>query len=95
MENEELVKRLKQLLEFTETADSETRQQSEKFQIALSNTLRLTESGSTTLSKLRGTPEDLTAYLIRLSSDLCSNFQEQLDHMSMNVREILNLLQQP
>jgi hypothetical protein len=95
VENEELVKQLKQLLDYLETAQQGSLQQSEKFQIALSNTLRLTEASSSTLSRLQGKPEDLTAYLIRLSTDLCANFQEHLNQISARVDEIVESLQPP
>ena len=95
MENEELVTQLKQLLEYVEVAQQSSLQQSEKFQIALSNTLRLTETSSRTLSRLQGKPEDLAAYLIKLSTDLCGNFQEYLNQISTGMDEILKSLQPP
>jgi hypothetical protein len=94
VENEEIISLLQRLAEYTNAAKQETNQKTEKFQIALSNGIRLTKSGNELLSKLKGKPEDLTAYLIRLNTELCESFQAHLDYISKNIEEIEDSLRE-
>lgn len=92
MEPEELINLLQKLIEYVETAQHEASERTDKFQIALSNTMRLTAPGDSTLSRLQGTPDDLLAYLIRLSTDLCKSYQEHLAHISKNLEDLVDAL---
>ena len=69
MKKEDIIVEITSLLEFIDRTRDEIAQEHDKFQIALTNTLKLLDESSSTLVKMKGNAEDLKAYLIRTSTE--------------------------
>ena len=64
-------------------------QEHEKFQVALTGVLRLLSGQDTTLSNLRGSPDDLRGYIIQLAADLHQKSLEQYNALRTEFNTIL------
>jgi hypothetical protein len=69
MKKEDIIEEITSLLEFIDQNCDKITQEHDKFQIALTNTLKLLDEGSPILAKMKGNVEDLKAYLIRTSTE--------------------------
>ncbi|MHA1768404.1 MAG: hypothetical protein ACTSV3_00950 [Candidatus Thorarchaeota archaeon] len=95
VEDEELVNRLEEVIAYVKSTRSDIDNQSEKLQVALSGILRLTGNTDTMLSNLQGNPEELGAYLIKLSTELSDSFKKHMNHLSRSLVEIRELVSKP
>ncbi|MHA1902965.1 MAG: hypothetical protein ACXADL_03855 [Candidatus Thorarchaeota archaeon] len=67
----------------------EMNQEYERFQVALTGVLRLLSGQVTTLSNLRGSPDDLRGYIIQLAADLHQKTLAQYNALRTELNTIL------
>ena len=92
MKNEEIITELKSLLSFIDESSDTLELEYDKFQVALSNTLRLLDEGSQTLIKMKGNKEDLKAYLIRTSTDLRTTSLNPYEQLRTKIESICRMI---
>ncbi|MGD9395228.1 MAG: hypothetical protein PVJ05_02250 [Candidatus Thorarchaeota archaeon] len=93
MKKEDIVIEITSLLEFIDQTRDEITQEHDKFQIALTNTLKLLDEGSPILTKLKGDAEDLKAYLIRTSTETRQSSLNPFDDLRTRVERIRDMVQ--
>ena len=92
MTNEDILLELTSLLDFIDETREKITSEHDKFQIALTNTLRLLDEGSPTLAKLKGNVEDLKAYLIKSSMDPRQTTLESLEQLRSKIEKLRDLI---
>jgi len=95
LKKEEILTELSSLLEFIDQNRGIISQEHDKFQIALSNTLKLLDAGSPTLAKMKGNVTDLKAYLIRISNETRQISINPYEQLRTRVERIRDLIQAP
>ncbi|MHA2425013.1 MAG: hypothetical protein ACXAEF_09515 [Candidatus Thorarchaeota archaeon] len=95
MKNEDIIVEISSLLDFIDETRDEISVEHDKFQIALTNTLRLLDEGSSTLTKMKGNVGDLKAYLIRTSTEIRQTSLAPYETLRARVERIRNLIQTP
>ena len=82
-----------QLSEISQTFKNEkaqTEEEFEKLQVALTGVLNLlTDETGSPLTKMRGTPQDLKGYIIRLVSELNMNVINRWETFSLKIDSVL------
>jgi hypothetical protein len=80
MKNEQVLNDLKSLLDFLTQQLDEIKSSHDRFLIALTNVLKLTNDSSPILTNLKANPENLKSYLIQMTmqiSDLTTQSYEK------------------
>lgn len=95
MKNEDIIAQISSLLDFIDETREKIGLEHDKFQVALTNTLRLLNEGSPTLAKMKGKTEDLKAYLIRTSTEIRQTSLEPYENLRTRVETIRGLIQTP
>jgi hypothetical protein len=95
MKKEEIITELTSLLDFIDETRDRVGLEHDKFQVALSNTLRLLDEGSPTLTKMKGNVGDLKAYLIRTSTEIRQTSLDPYSHLRARIKTIRGLIQAP
>jgi hypothetical protein len=95
MKNDDLITEISSLLEFIEKTSAEVSLEHDKFQVALTNTLRLLDEGKSTLTSMKGNVEDLKAYVIRTSTEIRQTSLAPYETLRTRVERIRNLIQAP
>ncbi len=95
MKNEDIIAQISSLLDFIDETREKIGLEHDKFQVALTNTLRLLDEGSPTLAKMKGKTEDLKAYLIRTSTEIRQTSLEPYENLRTRVETIRGLIQTP
>jgi hypothetical protein len=95
MKKEDIIVEITSLLEFIDQTRDEITREHDKFQIALTNTLKLLDDGSPILTKMKGNIEDLKAYLIRTSTETRQTSLDPYEDLRTRVERIRNLIQAP
>jgi hypothetical protein len=93
MKKEDLVAELISLLDFIDAARNEINLEYDKFQVALSSTLRLLDEGSPTISKMKGKTDDLKAYVIRTSSQMRQTSIDPFRQLSTKIERLRDLVE--
>lgn len=93
MKNEDLITEISSLLALINEAREKTHSDHEKFQVALTNTLRLLNGSSQILTKMAGNTEDLKAYLIRMSTSIQQTSSDSLNQLRLKAEKIRDLIQ--
>ncbi len=93
MKKEDIIIEIISLLEFIDQTRDEITQEHDKFQIALTNTLKLLDEGSPILTKMKGNAEDLKAYLIRTSTETRQSSLDPYDDLRTRVERIRDMVQ--
>lgn len=93
MKKEDIIVEITSLLEFIDQTRDEITQEHDKFQIALTNTLKLLDEGSPILTKMKGRAEDLKAYLIRTSTETRQSSLDPYDDLRTKVEKIRDMVQ--
>ena len=93
MKNEDIITQLSSLLDFIDETREKVGLEHDKFQVALTNTLRLLDEGSSTLVKMKGNTEDLKAYLIRTSTEIRQTSLNPYENLKTRVETIRGLIQ--
>jgi hypothetical protein len=95
MKKEDIIVEITSLLEFIDQIQDKIVQEHDKFQIALTNTLRLLDDGSPILTKMKGNVEDLKAYLIRTSTVTRQVSLGPYEQLRVRVERIRDMIQAP
>ncbi|KXH76487.1 MAG: hypothetical protein AM326_02580 [Candidatus Thorarchaeota archaeon SMTZ-45] len=93
MKKEDLITEIASLIGFINEARDRITIEHDKFQIALTNTLRLLGEGSPILTKMKGNVEDLKAYLIRTSTEIRQISLNPYDDLRVRVERINEMVQ--
>ncbi|MHA3965020.1 MAG: hypothetical protein AM325_015945 [Candidatus Thorarchaeota archaeon SMTZ1-45] len=93
MKKEDITIEITSLLEFIGQTRDEIAQEHDKFQIALTNTLKLLDEGSPILTKLKGNAEDLKAYLIRTSTETRQSSLDPYEDLRTRIERIRDMVQ--
>lgn len=93
MNKEDIIIEITSLLELIDQNRDEITQEHDKFQIALTNTLKLLDEGSPILTKMKGDAEDLKAYLIRTSTDIRQRSIDPYETLKARVERIRDMIQ--
>ena len=93
MKKEDIAIEITSLIEFIDQTRDEITQEHDKFQIALTNTLKLLDESSPILTKMKGNAEDLKAYLIRTSSETRQSSLNPYDDLRTRVERIRGMIQ--
>lgn len=89
MTNDEIEQSLKETLDLIEKHRKTFQDQVEKFRVALSGTLRLlVGKDDSILTRLRGNPEDVAGYLIRIFEETFTDTLERINQISSMVNSI-------
>ena len=90
MDSDSLGIELKKILEVVKELLEESKEEQDKFQIALTGTLRLLDGENTTLSALQGSPAELRGYILQLTTQMSKNsadrFEKILDHLTAVIK---------
>ena len=95
MKNEDIIAQISSLLDFIDETREKIGLEHDKFQVALTNTLRLLDEGSPMLTKMKGNTEDLKAYLIRTSTEIRQTSLDPYETLRTKVETIRGLIQTP
>jgi len=95
LKHEDILVEISSLLAFIEETRDKISLEHDKFQIALTNTLRLLGEGSPILTKMKGNAEDLKAYLIRTSTEIRQTSLDPYEHLRNRVETVRSLIQTP
>ena len=93
MKNEDLIAEITSLLDHINETRDKIGSEHDKFQVALTNTLRLLDESSPTLAKMKGNAEDLRAYLIRKSTELRTISLDSYEQLRTKVETIHDSIQ--
>ncbi|MFX1482448.1 MAG: hypothetical protein ACFFCP_04580 [Promethearchaeota archaeon] len=64
----------------------------ERFQVALTNTLRLLDDASSTIDRMRGNKSSLKGYLLKTSIDLQNSTLQTFDQVKERMEKTLTLI---
>jgi hypothetical protein len=93
MTKEAIVKELTSIIDFIEETRTRIGKDYDKFQIALTNTLRLLSDTSTTLARMKGDSEDLKGYLVKSSTEIRQITLQPFDLLKTKMEKVLGLIQ--
>ena len=93
MTKEAIVKELTSIIDFIEETRTRIGKDYDKFQIALTNTLRLLSDTSTTLARMKGDSEDLKGYLVKSSTEIRQITLQPFDLLKTKMEKVLGLVQ--
>jgi len=95
MKKEDLIAELTSLLRLINDTREKVGLEHDKFQVALSNTLRLLNEGNPILTKMKGSADDIKAYIIRTSTDLRQSSLNPYEQIKVKVESIRGMVQTP
>ncbi|MFW9793049.1 MAG: hypothetical protein ACFFEE_02005 [Candidatus Thorarchaeota archaeon] len=93
MTKEDFLSEITMILEYIEETRNSISHEYDKFQIVLTNTLRLLDDSSSTLTRLKGSTEDLKGYLVKTSSEIKQTTLEPFDQLKTRIERVLSLVQ--
>ncbi len=93
MKREDVSTEISALLYFINESRDQVALEHDKFQVALTNTLRLLDESSSTLIKMKGNVKALKSYLIRTSTEIRNSSLDPFDGIKDRVERIYELLQ--
>jgi hypothetical protein len=88
MNSESFIIELTSLLDLIDEIRGKINAEHDKFQVALTNTLRLLDGKNPTLAKMKGNEEDLKAFLIKSSMNPRQTSLESLDQLRSKVEKL-------
>lgn len=83
-------KEISSIIDYIEETKNIVNLDYDKFQVALSNTLRLLEDTNTTLTRLKGDAEDLKGYLVKTSTEMRRTALLPYDQVRTRLEKILD-----
>jgi hypothetical protein len=92
MNNEQLIKELNDLLSLLDVHQIEVGTLQEKFQVALTGSLRLVGESAPILRNLQGNTEDLKGYLIQLNIDVTKATTQSYQSLRNKIKEVLEVV---
>jgi hypothetical protein len=93
MTKDAVIKEIASIIEFIEETKDSVSLDHDKFQVALTNTLRLLDGTSSTLVRLKGESEDLKGYLVKTSMEMRDSVIQPYHHLKTRMEKVLRLLQ--
>ncbi|MFW9767449.1 MAG: hypothetical protein ACFFF9_02375 [Candidatus Thorarchaeota archaeon] len=93
MKKDAVITEITSIIKYIEEAKNRVSLDHDKFQIALTNTLRLLNGTSPTLAKLKGDSEDLKGYLIKTCAEMRESSIQPYHHLRTRMEKVLQLLQ--
>jgi hypothetical protein len=97
VENDSLANQLREVLLQIELSRESIEKGHEKFQIAITGALRLLDDNNSMLEKLRGSPDDLKGYVLKLVTELSmetinhwKSLHEQIEQILVSMSELHN-----
>jgi hypothetical protein len=93
MTNEALIIEITSIIDFIEETRNRIGQDYDKFQVALTNTLRLLDDPSSTLTRMRGNTDGLKGYLVKTSSEIKQITLQPYEQLKVRIEKILRLIQ--
>jgi hypothetical protein len=97
VENDSLANQLREVLLQIELSRESIEKGHEKFQIAITGALRLLDDNNSMLEKLRGSPDDLKGYVLKLVAELSmetinhwESLHEQIEQILVSMSELHN-----
>lgn len=82
---------LKRILEVVKELLAESKEELDKFQVALTGTLRLLDGETTTLSALQGNPAELRGYVLQLTTQMSNNSDERFEKILDNIIALIKI----
>ena len=92
MKKEDLIIEVRLLIDFIDKSQQKLTREHDKFQVSLTNTLKLLNEGSAILTNIKGNTEDLKAYLIRASTETRHASLDSYEQLRVRVERLLNLI---
>ncbi|TET07482.1 MAG: hypothetical protein E3J86_12770 [Candidatus Thorarchaeota archaeon] len=92
MTKEAIVTELASIIDSIEETRTRLGMDYDKFQIALTNTLRLLSDTSPTLVRLKGDTEDLKGYLVKTSTEIRQTVLQPFDQIKTRMEKVLGLI---
>lgn len=93
MTKEALVTELTSIIDFIEETRNRIGMEYDKFQVALTSTLRLLSDTSPTLVRMKGDAEDLKGYLVKTSTEIRQTALQPYGQLKTRMEKILGLIQ--
>ena len=93
MTKDAVITEITSIVEYIEETQNRVGLDYDKFQIALTNTLRLLDGTSSTLAGLKGDSEDLKGYLVKTSTEMRESAMQPYHHLRTRMEKVLHLLQ--
>ena len=90
MKKEDLIIEVMSLIDLIDQSQQKLTREYDKFQVSLTNTLKLLNEGSMTLTKMKGNTEDLKAYLIRASTETRHASLDSYGQLRVRAERLLN-----
>jgi hypothetical protein len=88
VENRSLADNLREVLLQIESSRESIEKKHEKFQIAISGALRLLDDTDSMLEKLRGSPDDLKGFVLKLVTELRSETISHWESLKSQIEQI-------
>ena len=88
-----LVTELESIIDFIEETRNRIGMDYDKFQVALTSTLRLLSDTSPTIAKMKGDAGDLKGYLVKTSTEIRQTALQPYDQLKIRMEKILGLIQ--
>ncbi len=92
MTKEAIVTELASIIDSIEETRTRLGMDYDKFQIALTNILRLLSDTSPTLVRLKGDTEDLKGYLVKTSTEIRQTVLQPFDQIKTRMEKVLGLI---
>ena len=81
------------IIDYLEESKNRVGSDHDKFQVALTNTLRLLDGTSSTLAKLKGDSDNLKGYLVKTSMEMRESVMKLYQDLETRMEKVLHLLQ--
>ncbi|MFW9799718.1 MAG: hypothetical protein ACFFD9_04735 [Candidatus Thorarchaeota archaeon] len=94
MDENSIARQLNELLEQLDSARISIEQDHEKFRVALTGVLRLLTGGDTTLSGLKGSPEDLKGYILKLAAELSQDSTSRWEVLKSQLAAVVSQIRE-
>ena len=92
MKKEDLLSEVMSLINFISQSQQKITREHDKFQVSLTNILKLLNEGSPILTKMKGDTEDLKAYLIRSSTETHLATLDSFEQLRIRTERLLSLI---
>jgi len=93
MTKEAIVTELTSIIDFIEETRNRIGMDYDRFQVALTNTLRLLSDTSATLVRMKGDADDIKGYLVRTSTEIRQTALQPYDQLKIKLKKVLGLIQ--
>ena len=93
MKRDAAITEIASIIEYIEESKSRVGSDHDKFQVALSNTLRLLDGTSSTLAKLKGDSDNLKGYLVKMSMEMRESVMQIYQDLETRMEKVLHLFQ--